>query len=371
MTGRNILLLVLAVTVLSFVYTPVIASTVLKSEPFGRLVPNKKVKFFTLTNENGIEAKLTPFGATLVSLKVPDANGNFTDVVLGYNRFVEYVRDKSYFGSIIGRFAGRIANAEFKLDGKEYKLTANDGKNHLHGGVMGFNKQLWKASTFKKKRSCGITFSYSSPDGEEGYPGNLDVKVKYTLTNDNELKIEYEAKTNKKTIVNLTNHSYFNLAGQGNGNVLDHNMMINADYYTPMENDIPTGEIKKVESTGLDFRKSLPIGTNIKKVGGFDHNYILNKKYPGELSLAAKVQEPVSGRVLEVFTTEPAVQFYTCNFPNSIRGKWGSMYKKNNGFCLEAQHYPDSPNKPSFPSVVLKPGEVYRQTTIYKFSVQQ
>ena len=370
MARRIILLFILITVILGFsVYTPAMASPALTSALFGRLVPHRKVKIFTLTNENGIEAKLSPLGATLVSLKVPDANGNFTDVVLGYNRLVDYVRDKSYLGCTVGRFAGRIANARFKLDGKEYKLTANDGNNQLHGGVMGFNKALWDASSFKKKHSCGVTFSYSSPNGEEGYPGKLKVKVTYTLTDDNEIKIDYEATTDKKTVVNLTNHSYFNLAGQDKG-VLNHNMMINADCYMPMEDGIPTGEIKKVEGTDLDFTKPLAIGTNIKKIGGFDHNYVLNKKSPGELSLAARVVEPVSGRVLEVFTTEPAVQFYTCNFANSIRGKGGNMYKKNNAFCLEAQHFSDSPNKPAFPSVVLKPGEVYRQTTIYKFSVQ-
>ncbi len=365
-TCRNILLFVLIVSVCK----SAIASPLLTSEFFGRLIPKKNVKIFTLTNENGIEAKLIPLGATLVSLKVPDANGNFADVVLGYNRLVDYVRDKFYLGCTVGRFAGSIANAEFKLDGREYKLAANNGKNHLHGGFMGFNKALWKASPFKRKHSCGVVFSYTSPAGEEGYPGKLKVKVTYTLTDDNELKISYEATTNKKTIVNLTNHSYFNLAGHASGKVLGHKMMINADYYTPAENDIPTGEIKEVKGTDLDFREPVPIGARIEKVGGFDHNYILNKKSPGELSLAARVIEPVSGRVLEVFTTEPAVQLYTCNIAGGIRGKAGNMYKKYSAFCLETQHYPDSPNKPSFPSVVLKPGKVYRQTTVYKFSVQ-
>lgn len=349
-----------------------IAAPTVSSEFYGKLVPEKKIRIYTLTNSNGMEAKLMPFGATLVSLKVPDVNGNFADVLLGYNRLVEYVRDKNYFGCTIGRCAGRIENAEFKLDGKLYKLTPNDGNNHLHGGNMGFSKQLWSASTFKKKHSCGIEFDYTSKNGEEGYPGKLNVKVTYTLTDDNELKIDYEARTDKKTVVNLTNHTYFNLAGQIVGStILDHILMINADHYTPMGNGIPTGEVKKVDDTAYDFRKPLPIKTNIKKIDSFDDNFILNKKFPGQLSFAAMVQEPTSGRVLEVFTTEPAIQFYTCNFRNSIRGKWGNMYKKYSGFCLEAQHYPDSPNRPSFPSVVLKPGEVYRQTTIYKFSVQR
>ncbi len=347
-----------------------ISASQVKVDLFGRLIPNKNVKLFTLRNKNGMEAKLIPFGAALVSLKVPDANGDFADVVLGYNNLVGYVRDRSYFGGTVGRFAGRIANAEFELDGTKYKLVANDGKNHLHGGARGFNKVLWKSSPFKNKNSCGVTFSFLSPDGQEGYPGNLRVKVTYTLTDDNELKISYEATTNKKTIVNLTNHSYFNLAGHAGGRVLDHKMMINADYYAPAEDYIPTGEIKKVAGTDLDFREPAAIGSRIEKVGGYDHAYILNKKYPGELALAARVAEPVSGRVMEVFTTEPTVQFYTNNSRSNVKGKKGVVYKRYGAFCLETQHLPDSPNKPYFPSVILKPGEVYRQTTVYKFSVQ-
>jgi aldose 1-epimerase len=372
MANKNILLIVLMAAIL---ISPTCISKAISSEVrtewFGKLIPDKNVKIFILTNKSGMEAKLIPFGATLVSLKVPDSNGQFTDVVFGYSNLASYVKDNSYFGCTVGRFANRIANAEFKLDGSLYKLAANNGKNHLHGGIRGFNKVLWKGKTFKNKHSCGVTFKYSSPSGEEGYPGNLKVAVIYTLTDNNELKISYEATTNKKTIVNLTNHSYFNLAGHAAGRVLNHKMMINADHYTPADADyIPTGEIKKVEGTDLDFREPMAIGSRIEKVGGYDNNYVLNKTRPSELSLAARVVEPVSGRVMEVFTTEPGLQFYSCNFSNTVKGKGGTVYRKYGGFCLEAQHFPDSPNKPYFPSVVLRPGEVYRQTTIYKFSVQ-
>jgi aldose 1-epimerase len=371
MTDKNILLIVLAAAIL---ISPACISEAISSEVttglFGRLVPDRDVKFFTLTNKNGVEAKLIPFGATLVSLKVPDKDGKFTDVVLGYDNLAGFVKDQSYFGCTLGRFANRIANAEFELDGTKYKLAANNGKNHLHGGIKGFNKVLWQGKKIKTDKRCSVAFRYLSPSGEEGYPGNLKVTVTYTLTDDNELKISYEATTDKKTIVNLTNHSYFNLAGHAGGDVLKHKMMINADYFTPAENYIPTGEIKKVEGTDFDFRSPVPIGERIEKVGGYDNNFILNKSSLGQLSLAARVVEPVSGRVLEVFTTEPGMQFYSSNFLHGVKGKGGAVYKKYGAFCLEAQHFPDSPNRPYFPSVVLQPGEVYRQTTIYKFSVQ-
>jgi aldose 1-epimerase len=368
---NSILLFVLMLAVLSF--PPCISSAVspeLTTGLFGKLDSNEDVNFFTLRNKNGIEVKLISFGATLVSLKVPDKNGKQADIVLGYDDLAGFINDKSYFGCTVGRFANRIANAEFKLDGGEYKLAANNGKNHLHGGIKGFNKVLWQSKEVKTDKRCSVVFKYLSPDGEEGYPGNLKVTVTYTLTNNDKLKIGYEATTDKKTIINLTNHSYFNLAGHGSGDVLGHKMMINADNYTPAVDCIPTGEIRKVAGTSLDFRKPVPIGAKIKKVGGYDHNYVLNKSCPGELSLAARVVEPVSGRVMEVFTTEPAVQLYTCKFDGSVKGKGGAVYKRYGAFCLETQHFPDSPNKPYFPSVVLRPGEVYRQLTIYKFSSQ-
>jgi aldose 1-epimerase len=368
---NSILLLVLMLAVLNF--SPCVLSAVsteVTSGLFGKLDSNKDVIVFTLKNKNGMEVKVVPYGAAVVSIKVPDKKGKLADVVLGYDDLAGYVNDKPYFGCTVGRFAGRIANACFKLGDKEYKLTANDGKNHLHGGLKGLNKVLWEGKEVKTDKRCGAAFKYVSPDGDQGYPGNLKVTVTYTLTDDNRLKISYEASTDRKTIVNLTNHSYFNLAGQGNGDVLGHKMMINADCYAPMENHIPTGEIKKVKGTDLDFIKPASIGAKIKKVGGYDHDYVLNKEYPGQLSLAATVAEPVSGRVMEVFTTEPTVQFYSNNSRDDVKGKGGAVYKKYSAFCLKAQHLSDSPNKPYFPSVVLKKGEVYRQLTEYKFSVQ-
>ncbi|MDP2933453.1 MAG: aldose epimerase family protein [bacterium] len=339
---------------------------------FGKLSQNKDIEFFVLKNKTGIEARLISFGAALVSLKVPDKNGKFADIVLGYDDLAGYMNDKCYFGCTVGRFANRIANAKFTLDGREYKLIANDGKNHLHGGIKGFNRAPWQAESFEDSDGCGVIFKYLSPDGEEGYPGNLDVTVTYTLTDDNELKVGYQAVTDKKTIVNLTSHSYFNLAGHNKGSILSHLIQINADKTTVVDSGcIPTGQIKSVKGTEFDLTESKPIGENIGKLGlGYDFNYILNKSSPEELSFAAKVIEPQSGRIMEIFTTEPAVQFYTGNFLNDVAGKAGALYKKHEAFCLETQHYPDSPNRPSFPSTVLMPGETFRQLTAYKFSVQ-
>jgi aldose 1-epimerase len=338
---------------------------------FGTLSRNRNIDFFILKNKTGAEVKLISFGATLASLKMPDKNGELADIVLGYDDLAGYIGGKCYFGCIVGRFANRIANAKFQLDGKEYKLAANDGKHHLHGGIKSFSKAPWQGSPFEGDDGCGVIFKYLSPDGEEGYPGNLDVTVTYTLTDDNELKIGCQAVTDKKTIINLTNHSYFNLAGHGKGNIFSHKIEINADEITAVDDSyIPTGIIKSVENTEFDLTKPRKIGENIAKLGlGYDFNYILNKSTPAELSLAAKVVEPQSGRVMEIFTTEPAIQFYTGNFLNGVKGKAGAIYKKHEAFCLEAQHYPDSPNQPNFPSVVLQPGEIYRQLTVLKFSV--
>ncbi|MFA5293044.1 MAG: aldose epimerase family protein [Phycisphaerae bacterium] len=343
---------------------------VIEKGTFGKLSHNKDIEFFVLKNRAGIEAGLISFGATLVSLKVPDKNGKFADIVLGYDDLDGYMNDKCFFGCTVGRFANRIANAKFTLDGKEYKLITNNGKNHLHGGIKGFNRAPWHAEPFEDSDGCGVIFKYLSPDGEQGYPGNLDVTVTYTLTDDNELKISYQAVTDKKTIVNLTNHSYFNLAGHDKGDILSHRIQINADKTTVVDSGyIPTGKIKSVKDTELDLTVSKPIGENIGKFGiGYDFNYILNKSSPAELSLAAKVVEPQSGRVMEVFTTEPAVQFYTGNFINDVTGKAGALYKKHGAFCLETQHYPDSPNHPDFPSVTLEPKQVYRHLVVHKFS---
>lgn len=325
-------------------------------------------EFFTLKNKSGMDAKFTSFGATLVSLKVPDKNGKLADVLLGYDDLAGYVNDNSYIGCVVGRYANRIAGAKFTLDGKEYKLPANDGENQLHGGYKGFYKANWNA---KRLNDHSMEFKYSSPDGDQNYPGRLDAEVTYTLTDNNELKIEYKATTDSATIVNLTNHSYFNLAGHGSGDVLNHILMINADFYTPAGDDgIPTGEIKKLAGIDFDFKQPETIGSRIEKVGGYDNNYVLNKSFPCQLTLAAKVIEPVSGRVMEVCTTEPGMQFYSGNFLNGIKGKNGAVYYKYGAFCLEAQHFPDSPNRPYFPSTVLRKGETYHQLTIYKFSNQ-
>ncbi|MCX5634138.1 MAG: galactose mutarotase [Phycisphaerae bacterium] len=337
---------------------------------FGSLSQNKNIEFFILKNKTGLKAKLISFGATLVSLEVPDKSGRPADIVLGYDDLAGYMNDKCYFGCTVGRFANRIANAKFTLDGKEYKLAANDGKHHLHGGIRGFNRAPWQGQAFEKDNVCGVIFKYLSPDGEEGYPSNLDVSVTYTLTDDDELQISYEAAADKKTIVNLTNHSYFNLAGHNGGDILSHQIYINADRITVVDGSyIPDGRIRPVEDTEFDLTEPRPIGENIGKFRlGYDFNYILNKPSPAELSYAAKVVEPKCGRVLEIYTTEPAIQFYTGNFLDGIKGKSGAVYKKYGALCLETQHFPDSPNQPDFPSVALEPGDVYRHLTVHKFS---
>lgn len=339
---------------------------------FGTLSRNRPIEFLVLKNKAGLEAKLISFGATLVSLKTPDKNGEFADITLGYDDLDSYISNKCYFGCTVGRYATRIANAKFMLDGKEYRLAANDGVNHLHGGIRGFSRAPWKGMPFEDDDGCGVIFKYLSPDGEEGYPGNLNAIVTYTLTEDNELKIGYEATTDKKTIINLTNHSYFNLAGHKSGDILSHRININADKITETDSSyIPNGKLKAVKGTAFDLTESKPIAENITKHGiGYDFNYVLNKPTPAEYSFAAKVLEPKSGRVMEIFTTEPAIQFYAGNFLNGIKGKDGAVYNKYNGLCLETQHFPDSPNHPDFPSTILLPGEVYRHLTVHKFSVR-
>ena len=338
---------------------------------FGSLSGDRNVEFFILKNKTGSKAKLISFGAALVSLEIPDGKGRLADVVLGYDDLEGYINCRRYFGCTIGRFANRIANAKFKLDGEEYTLAANDGRHHLHGGIRGFHRSPWQGRTFERDGSCGVVFKYLSPDGEEGYPGNLDVSATFSLTDDNELQISYEAVTDKKTIVNLTSHSCFNLAGHDKGNILSHRIEINADRITTVDDDcIPTGQIKNVKGTEFDLTVPKLISENIGKFKlGYDFNYILNKSSPAELSFAARVTEPQSGRVMEIFTTEPAVQFYTGNLLDGIKGKSGAVYGKHDAFSLEAQHFPDSPNHPGFPSVVLAPGQVYRHITVHKFSV--
>jgi aldose 1-epimerase len=349
-------------------------SMTVNQESFGRTSEGREVDLYTLTNSNGLKARITNYGAILVSLEVPDRTDKLADITLGFDTLDGYLGEHPYFGAVVGRYANRIGAAKFVLDGVEYKLAANNGDNHLHGGLKGFDKVVWKLDDLKTEgRSALVKLSYISEDGEEGYPGNLACSVTYALTEDDELQISYEADTDKPTVVNLTNHTYFNLAGQGNGDILGHELMIDANKYTVVDEGlIPTGENRSVKDSPMDFTISASIGSRIEQTGmGYDHNYVLNNG--GEsLALCARVYEPVTGRVMEIKTTEPGVQLYTGNFlDGSITGKAGKKYEKHYGFCLETQHFPDSPNKPDFPSVVLRPGQKYTTATVFKFSVRQ
>lgn len=350
----------------------------ISKEPFGTLADGRSADLYILSGPGGMEVRITNYGATIVSILAPDRNGKTADVALGYDTAGDYEAGTSYFGCVVGRYGNRIAGGKFSLGGTEYTLAVNNGANHLHGGISGFNKKLWQAEEFADEDAAGVKLSCLSADGEEGYPGNLNVTVTYRLTRANEIRIDYQASTDKATVLNLTNHSYFNLKGAGNGTILEHEMMLNAGRFTPVDEGlIPTGELAPVEGTPMDFRTPTPIGRRIEGDfqqlvfgGGYDHNWVLNK--PGmELSLAARVYEPESGRIMEVRTTQPGVQFYTGNFLDGTAiGKGGTPYEKRFGFCLETQHFPDSPNKPEFPSVVLNPGEEFSSTTIYAFSAQ-
>lgn len=340
----------------------------------GQLIAAGDLRTFTLENQSGVKLTATNFGAKIISLWVPDRNGKLDDVVLGYDTPAEYLVGKSYFGATIGRYANRIANGKFQLDGKEYQLTQNNGSHSLHGGPGGFHNVLWQVEHSKGLNA--LTFNYESEDGEEGFPGRLLVKMTYTLTEQNELIIDYKVKANKPTIVNLTHHSFFNLCGEGNGNILDHQLLINADFITEVDNTlIPTGELMPVGGTPFDFRELRSIRERIYdddaqlNIGkGYDHNWVLKKK--DIYSLAASVREPLSGRVMEVWTTEPGVQFYSSNNLNdSIKGKGGKTYAHRSALCLETQHFPDSPNHTQFPSTTLRPGEQYIQRTAYRFGV--
>ena len=345
----------------------------MKKESFGRTPEGEEVTIFTLVNVNGLKARIIDYGAILVSLEVPDRDGKLADITLGFDSLDGYAgKDNPYFGTTTGRCANRIAKGKFTLDGVEYKLAVNFGESHLHGGIKGFNKVMWRGRQFQTDGAVGVEFTYLSKDGEEGYPGNLSCTVIYTLTDSNELKISYEAQTDKPTVVNLTNHSYFNLAGAGSGDILGHELMINADRFTVVDKKaIPTGELRSVKDSPMDFTEPETIGSRIAEVpGGYDHNYVLNTSEKSPV-LAARAFEATSGRVLEIYTTEPGVQLYTGNFlDGSLTGKSGKVYKKHYGFCLETQHYPDSPNKPDFPSVVLRPGETYATVTTHKFSTR-
>jgi aldose 1-epimerase len=344
------------------------------SRRFGVTPSGGAVDLYVLTNGKGMEAAISTYGGVVVSVRVPDRSGKPGDIVLGFDNFEGYLTPPPYFGAIIGRYGNRIAHAKFTLDGVEYHLAKNDGDNSLHGGKRGFDKQLWTA---KHSSANSLELSYLSKDGEEGYPGNLAVTVIYTVTDNNELKIDYSAATDKATVLNLTNHSYFNLAGQGEGDILQHQLTIRADRFTPVDQTlIPTGELRRVEGTPFDFRQPHAIGERINMgdeqlaLGrGYDHNFVLNRSGDG-LQLAARATDPTTGRVLEVLTTEPGVQFYTGNFLDGrLKGKGGKSYGRRSAFCLETQHFPDSPNQPGFPSAVLKPGERYESKTVYRFSI--
>ena len=356
-------------------------STILKLD-WGEMPDGTPVELYTLTNKNGFVAKISNYGGTVVSLFTPDKAGKMEDIVLGYDSLAGYLEKSPYFGSIVGRYGNRIANGRFELNGKTYQLAKNDGKNHLHGGVKGFDKVVWEAAPDTSRGEATLHLTYLSKDGEEGYPGNLEIRVDYTLTNANELKISYFATTDKQTPVNLTHHGYFNLTGSAKRDILGHELSISSNGFLPVDEGlIPTGELRALPGTPFNFRTAKPIGNDLNfddiqlKMGkGYDHNWILTKdksKPQNESSLAATLHDPASGRYMEVWTTEPGLQFYSGNFlDGTIKGKGGVVYQKHWGLCLETQHFPDSPNHMSFPSTTLVPGDHYSSTTIYKFSVK-
>jgi aldose 1-epimerase len=344
---------------------------------FGKTADGSPVNIFILVNRNGMEVHAMTYGGIITSIRVPDRNGTMADVVLGFDALQPYLAGHPYFGAIVGRYGNRIGKAQFSLNGHTYKLAANDGPNHLHGGLKGFDKRVWRADSSPK--GVSVVFSRTSQDGEEGYPGNVNVRVTYTLTDANALSIQYEATADKATPINLTQHTYFNLAGHNSGDILGHELTLNADRFTPVDATlIPTGELATVAGSPFDFRKSTPVGERIdqphdqlKKGMGYDHNFVLNGNGRG-LRQAARVVEPKTGRTLEVATTEPGLQFYTGNFlDGSLKGKGGAIYNRRNGLCLETQHYPDSPNKPGFPTTILEPGQTYRSETVWTFGVSR
>lgn len=373
-SGR--LLLVAATLALASCSTPQKNSPQISRQPFGSTPDGTAVELYTLRNSKGVEARISNYGGLVISLKVPDRTGAMGDVTLGYDTLAGYLKETPYFGALIGRYGNRIANGKFTLDGRQYTLATNNGPNALHGGLKGFDKVVWEPKVIVTPQGPALQLRYLSRDGEEGYPGNLDVTAIYSLTEDNGLKVEFTATTDKATVVNLTHHSYFNLAGSGD--ILGHVVKILSDKFTPVDSTlIPTGELRPVAGTPFDFRTPTAIGARIgqndeqlKFGGGYDHNWVINKP-AGELALMAEVYEPKTGRVMEVLSTEPGLQFYSGNFlDGTITGKYGQVYAHRTGFCMEPQHFPDSPNKPSFPSVVLRPGQVYRNTMVYRFSTR-
>jgi aldose 1-epimerase len=347
-------------------------------QSFGKTSDGTEVFLYTLRNKNGMEARITNYGGIVVSLLTKDRNGNPADIVLGYDSLSSYIKDTPYFGALIGRYGNRIGKGEFQLGGVKYTLAINNGANHLHGGLKGFDKVVWSVDEKTSIPGESLVLTHLSKDGEEGYPGNLTVRVVYAVTSNNELKIDYSASTDKATVVNLTHHSYFNLAGAGTGPILDHELFIDAARFTPVDSGlIPTGELRSVSGTPMDFTTQTTIGARIadsyeqlQKGAGYDHNWILNKPL-GSMGLAARVYDKTSGRIMEVLTTEPGIQFYSGNFLNGTHvGKGGVKYQHRYGLCLETQHFPDSPNKPEFPTTVLEPGKTYTSTTVYRFSAK-
>ena len=348
----------------------------ISSEPWGE-INGQAVTLYTLTNQNGIEVKISNYGGIIVSALAPDKNGKIADVVLGFDSVTEYPEKSQYFGCITGRYANRIAQGKFSLDGKDFTLAANNGPNHLHGGETGFDQKIWETTEKQSASGPQLVMKYSSPDGEEGYPGKLDCVVTYTLTGKNELRIDYEAVTDKPTVLNLTNHAYFNLKGAGEGTILDHKLMIAADQFCATDDTgIPFPGLAKVADTPFDFRKAGVIGARIeadheqlKNGKGYDHNWVMKGSRDGKLAHVATLSEPVSGRTLRVHTTEPGLQFYCGNYLEGQKGKGGKEYQHRGALCLEAQTFPDSPNRSDYPSPVLRPGEKYTQTTIYQFGI--
>lgn len=346
-------------------------------EVWGKTKDGTPVDLFTLSNENGMIVKITNYGGIITELIVPDRDGNMGDVVLGFKTLDEYLAGHPFYGALVGRYCNRIAQGKFTIDGKEYTLVTNNGPNHLHGGTVGFDKVVWETKEIKTDNGVGIEMKYTSADGEEGYPGELEVTTTYLINNKNELHLLFNATTSKPTHVNLTNHSYFNLAGHGSGDMLEQELMINADAFTPADATlIPTGEIRKVEGTPLDFTTSTAIGKRIDSDyeqivlgNGYDHNFVING-YDGSLKLAATAYDPKSGRVMDVLTTQPGVQLYTSNGKGERKGKDGKVYKQHGAFCLETQHFPDTPNKDNFPTTLLKPGDTYQQEIVYRFSTK-
>lgn len=352
------------------------------SAPFGTTADGELVDRITLRNANGITVQVLTYGGIIQLLEAPDRHGEFADIVLGFDTLEDYEQNSPYFGAIVGRFANRIANGRFELEGRTYELAVNNGPNHLHGGLRGFDKVVWAARTFQSDGEAGVVLAYTSPDGEEGYPGTLSTTVTYTLNNRDALQVDYVAETDAATPINLTQHSYFNLSGAGTGDILDHELTIFADHFTPVDEAlIPTGEIRPVRGTPLDFSTTHRIGDRIDDASeeqiafgrGYDHNFVLDREgqSAGDVTIAARVYEPESGRVLEVYTTEPGMQLYTGNFLNGSHvGKDGIAYEHRAGFCLETQHFPNSPNQPEFPSTILQPGEEFRSTTVFAFSTR-